>query len=588
MSLTGTSATVTTLSACGSLSSSTNYQLTTNISAPSSCITAASGADLNLNGHTITYCTTPSASMVQGVTLPNGNGLVTVHNGTITESGTNLCTGLASSQYGSSDVGATNINNGALSASIFNVTLSQNDKQGKIYLGENGGSSSSSASIIHDNIITDNDPGNCASVGCRAEDQFYSVIVDQSYNRTGAGDSFYNNTVTGGAQGTWQSTAKTSNCSNNLINLGNLLSNGSVANGFACQDWATTATIQNNLIIGNGTSGSITSGRGIQLSSVNNSAVTGSVLSDNSIIAFISNNDAEYACASFEYGSTYGIQINTAGGGFDLSGNSIQNNQVLALAGPCGGYAFSDSSATNSTGVNLSQNNSWLCRGTTGWTQTNNVNCAAMRFDGNQYAPGNGAGVEAFDSQQDFLSGDSADVYIWYDGNAPWKCSQCTFDKPSTAIAGWHLVDENNGGGSGGSSGPFYFIDPTFTGGATAASNNLSSWASNNSSLTFSYYVQWTYTVTVQQSSNSAPINGATVTMTDTNSTVECSGTTNSSGIYSCVVNDTQYKAASGSYTTPGFNPFALQISASGCTTYNQSGKTIHATTSETKQLAGC
>jgi hypothetical protein len=600
VALSGASATVTPLSACGALSANVNYQLTANVSAATSCFTAASGADLNLNGFTVTYCGTASSSMAQGVTLPNGIGLVTVHNGTITESGTNTCTGLTpSGLYGSSDVGATNDNNSGLSASLFNLTLSQNDARGKAYYGENGGASSNPAATIHDVIITDKDPGpgSCNSIGCRAEDQYYTVIVDQGYNRTtGIGDSFYNNAVTGGAQGTWQSAAPDSNCSNNLINLGNLNANGSAANGFACQMWGSHTTVANNLIIGSGTSGSITSGRGIQISSAN-TVIQGGVTKNNTIIAFISNNDPEYACAGVEYGSTYGMQMNTAGDGHDLSGQVIENNNVEAVASPCGGYAFSQSSATIATGINTSKNNSWICRGAPGYVQTANVNCAAMRFDANQYpasecggANNCGYGVESFTSVADYFSGDSADIYIWYDGNAVWRCAQCIFNKPTTAIAGWHFLDDYNGGGSGGSSGPFYFIDPTFSGGAAITSNNLATWAPNNTSFTFSYYEQWTITVTVKGAVSGNPISGATVTFTDSASTVEATGTTNSSGQFVAILNDTQYKAASGSYTTPTFNPFTLAVtgpSGAGCSAFSNS-ETYHTTTAQSVSLGGC
>ena len=130
-------------------------------------------------------------------------------------------------------------------------------------------------------------------------------------------------------------------------------------------------------------------------------------------------------------------------------------------------------------------------------------------------------------------------------------------------------------------------IDPTFTGGATKDSNNLSTWASNNPSLSFSYTIQWTYTVTVKGGSSGSPISGATVTATDSQSGQECNGTTNSSGVYSCVVNDTKYAAAGGNYTTTSYNPFAFKISASGCSAVTYS-ETILSTTMETKTIPGC
>jgi hypothetical protein len=556
---------------------------------------AGSNIDVNLNGFTITYCTSSSSSIAYGVAMTGNSTSLSVHGGTITDS-TGSCTGTVGSGYGSGDVGSTSASNTTKGTTVFNMIMSQKAKQGKIVFEENQSDSSATpVTTIHDVIFTDSDPGNCSTVGCRAESQFYSIYSDQGFGRpsTGGTDQFYNIIGSGGVQGAISDTAPM-NCSNNLMNPGQSGANATVANGFICQTWGPNSTVENNLFIGTGTGGSTVSTRGIQVSSVNNRAVTGVVVSNNSGIVRILDNDAEYACASVEYGSTYGMQINTAGGGYDLSNNQFNNNSVTVLAGPCGGYAFSDSSATYASGVNTSSGNQWICRGVSGWTQTNNVNCAAMRFDGNQYGGGEcggsgncGYGEEAFDSSNDYFSGDSADIYIWYDGNAAWECTSCTFNEPATAISGWHFFDYNNGGGSASpAGGPFTFIDPTFSGGATKSSNNLSTWASNNTGSTFRYIIKWTYTITVENAS-SVPISGASVVITDTNSIQECSTTTNGSGIASCVLTDTTYQAVSGSYTTPSSNPMSIVVTASGCNqgTYNES---ITATTSETKNLTGC
>ena len=130
-------------------------------------------------------------------------------------------------------------------------------------------------------------------------------------------------------------------------------------------------------------------------------------------------------------------------------------------------------------------------------------------------------------------------------------------------------------------------IDPTFTGGATKDSNNLATWASNNPSSSFHYTIQWTYTITVKGSSSGNPISGATVTAKDSQGSQECSGTTNSSGMFSCVLNDTRYGAATGQYTTTSFNPFAISVSGAGCGTLNYN-RTILTTTSETVSAPGC
>jgi hypothetical protein len=57
--------------------------------------------------------------------------------------------------------------------------------------------------------------------------------------------------------------------------------------------------------------------------------------------------------------------------------------------------------------------------------------------------------------------------------------------------------------------------------------------------------------------------------------------------VFSCVVSDTKYGASGGKYAVTNFNPLAIKISASGCTTLNYN-KTILATTSETQTIPGC
>jgi hypothetical protein len=598
MSITGTSATVTSLSACGALSSSTNYQLTTNLSASGSCLTeAGSNIDVNLDGFTITYCTSSSSSIVAGVGMTGNSTSLTVHNGTIVDS-TGACTGTVSSGYSSSDVGATSGSGTTKGTTVFNMNLTQKAKTGKIVFEENQSDSTATpVTTVHDVIFTDLDPGNCSIVGCRAESQFYSIYSDQGFHRpaTGGSDQFYNIIGTAGPQGAISDTAPM-NCSNNLMNPGQTGANATVANGFVCQDWGPNSTVASNLLVGTGVSGSTVSTRGIQVSSANNNVVTGTVVQGNTGIVRILDNDAEYACGSFEYGSTYGIQINTAGSGYDLSNNQFIGNTVMVLAGPCGAYAFSDSSATLASGVNISQGNNWICRGTAGWTQTANVNCAGMRFDANQYGPGQcgpggtgqcGYGLEAFNSKQDYFSGDSADIYIWYDGNAPWECSQCIFNKPASAIASWTFMNNNNGGGSGGSSGPFYLVDPAFSGGATEAANNLSTWAGNNGSFSFSYYIQFTQTVTVKGAVSGNPISGATVTYTDALSN-NYIGTTNGSGVATVVVSENQYGAAGGSYTVTHFNNYSYTVTASGCSSGGASGLNITTPNAVNVSLGGC
>ncbi len=554
MSLTGTSATVTTISSCQSLSSNTNYQLTASVSAPGTCFTApGSNTDLNLNGFTVTYCTSSSSSLVGGVFM-NGNftsGL-TVHNGTIVE-GPGTCTGLTPSNgYGSGAIIASS--DGQSSASrgttVFNVTATVKAARAKVIFEENAGNSTALGTTIHDVIYTDNDSYSCGNVGCRDLDQGYPIVVDQSAH---AGPSIIYNVVgVGGTQGGIVTEAANSVFNNDLVSPGDLTATNS--NGFIFQDWATAVNFHDNLTVGSGAGGTCLSCRGVQISSAANVAVTGSVVQNNVLYTTNLNNNAEYGGCQID--GSYGMQINTAGSNFDLSNNTFQNNRVYVTAKQCPGLGFSYSGATNAAGPNRTKNNTFVCNRDPNATSGANP-CAGIRFDANQYSP---HPDNALISSGDTFLGDTSAIYIWYDGTPSWTCNQCTFGKGSNPISGWVMLDYDGGGQSGQSSNPMFLIDPIFTGGATKDSNNLGRWAPNNPSLSFSYTIQRTYTVTVKGSTSGSPLSGATVTVTDAQGQQECNGTTNASGVFSCVANDTKYGAASGQYSITNFNPLRHEI----------------------------
>jgi hypothetical protein len=290
------------------------------------------------------------------------------------------------------------------------------------------------------------------------------------------------------------------------------------------------------------------------------------------------NNDVEYG--GCEIGGSYGIQINTAGSSSDLSNNTVQNNRATVTSSVCPGYGFSWSGATAANGPNKTNNNTFTCNLASGFTSGP---CAGIRLDANQYNPG----IAAVVGTGDTYKGDTSAIYLFYDGTPTWTCNQCTFGKGSNPISGWVMLDYDGGGQSGASSQAMFLVDPNFTDGATQDSNNLSKWASNNGSLSFSYTVQWTYRVTVKGASSGSSISGATVTARDSKGTQECSGPTNASGVFSCVVNDTKYAATSGSYTTTSYSPFAITITKPGCTTLNYN-LTFGSPTTETRTVPGC
>jgi hypothetical protein len=482
-----------------------------------------------------------------------------------------------SNGYGSGAIIASS--DGGSSATVgttaFNLAITVKVAHAKVLLEEDAGTSTALGTTMHDVIYTDNDTGNCSSVGCRDLDQFSSIVIDQATQA--GGGQFYNVTGRGGPQTAINETAANSVAENNFISPGN--TTATVTNGFVYQFWGSNSTIKNNLTAGPGSGGACTSCRGVQVSSVNNRAVTGTVVQDNVLNITQLNNDPEYGGCQLE--GAHGLQLNTAGSGFDLSNNTFKNNVVTSYADQCPGDGFAFSSGSNGAGANKTQNNKFSCRYVGGHAGVEH--CAGIYFDPKGYSP---APDGSLISTGDTFSGDKEAVFIWYDGSSSWTCNQCTFDKGPNADASWLFVDYDLGQSTGAGSSPFTFVDPTFTNGAAASQNNLSAWASNNSS-SFSSTIQWTYTVTVKGGSSGSAMSGATVTATDSQGSQECNGTTNSSGVFSCVVSDTKYGASGGSYAVTNFNPVGFKISASGCTTLNYS-KAILSTTAETQTIPGC
>jgi hypothetical protein len=508
----------------------------------------------------------------------NGNFTtsLTVHNGTIVE-GLGVCTGLTPSNgYGSGAIIASS--DGSSSATrgttVFNLAAIVKAVRAKVVFEENAGGGGGFSTTIHDVTYADNDTYSCSSVGCRDLDQGYPIVIDQSQN---AGPSqFYNIAGAGSTQGAIVSTAPNSQFHHNFIAPGNLTATNT--NGFIFQDWGPGTMIQDNLTTGNGDGQSCLSCRGVQVSSVNNINVTGSMVQNNILYTTNLNNDVEYGGCQID--GSYGMQINTAGSSHDLSNNTFQNNKVTVTSSVCPGFGFSWSGGTAGSGPNRTVNNSFTCKLASGFTTGP---CAGIRFDANQYNPG----IAAVVGTGDTYIGDTSAIYIWYDGTPTWTCKQCSFGKGANATSNWVMLDYNGGGQSGQSSQPMFLIDPKFLGSVTKDSNNLSRWAPNNSSMSFSYTVQWTYKVQLKGASSGNPIAGATVTATDAQGQQECSGTSDASGTFSCVLNDTKYGAAGGRYTITGFNPIGFNVSGAGCSVLSYS-ETIGSTTTETKTIPGC
>jgi hypothetical protein len=427
---------------------------------------------------------------------------------------------------------------------------------------------------FHDNIFADSDTTECASVGCRENDQYYAVALAD--NKTQGGTQFYNNYGTGGPQGALSTYAENSVFQYNVMSPGSLSATNT--NGFGFQSWGNAGTVQNNLVAGDGMGGSCTSCRGIQVSNVV-TGVSNTVVQNNTIRTTALDNDAEYPnCDSAQEAYSYGMQLNTAGATNTFTNNTFQANKVVVTANACGGFGFSWS-GTNQAG-NVTQNNHLECDLVS--APVSLQACAGFRMDAKQYSYAD-FGIT---SNHETILGDTSAVHMWYDGTPSWRCSQCTFGQGTHPASNWVFLDFYYGAQSGGGANPLYFVDPTFLAGSESQTN-LSTWTTNNPSNTSSYFIQFTQTVTVEGATSGNPVSGATVTYTDALSN-QYTGMTNSSGVATIVVNENQYAGTNGAFKITNYNNYSYTVTAPGCSTGSASGLNITSPNSFKVSLGGC
>ena len=589
-------ASATAISACGALAASTNYYLTADVTAAGTCFTTSSAADLNLNGHTITYCNTSSANFVGGVIASTN---INVHGGKILE-GAGTCTGTTTSGglagglrvFGSGAiVSPQNSDSGGTHASNLYINVGKNIVMAKVLQESLGGF------VIHDLFYINNDSYDSTSTAMRDAYQGYSII-QSSGAQGGSPVTIYNVTGAGGTQGAILAMANgAENISNNLLNPGNALH--VTSNGFAIYVEGSVNTIKNNMILGTpygpgpGPGGSTFSSRGIAIAQPWNSArnICCNIIDHNTVITHNLNKNSEYGSSKnyCEFGG-YAFQFNFGNNG----NNNATNNTFQSVAHECTGQGYSDSGGDlYGGGPNKISNSSIVCsNGQAG----DAVSCAGVRLDAKQYATWVNDSTLFTD---DYIAGDTSDIYIFYDGTPSRTFIRPTFDKgPNAITSGWLFFNNCSGeptGESGGGtncinpgSGLITFIDPTFLNGISESSNNLSIQAN----AAASYITEFSQSLTVQKVVGGAPISGAVVTFTDaqsnqytctTNSSGQCPA--NSIGQNALILPKTKY-AMAGSYSVTNYNPYSVTITASGYNNYSASGLSYTAKGSPVFQMA--
>lgn len=641
---TGATATGTVLPACGSmLSASTTYYATSNIT----CNDAGWGLNgqnivVNLNGHTITCGQSPSNTLTGrpcfyvGASYANPFNLSTC---SLSGAGYQCYSGVTStSNNGGSETienGTINVAGGATSPATMQYGSAA------IFSNEGGNSGSGQGWNVHD--LTINIPLNCNSCwaysswpgdyGTGPGDKIWKVnVTDLSgfvanrcqYEGTAFNLAYYSSTSNPGAIA-YENTVNYSPqdgfalATNQSVLFGNTLkvgnpsgtyagtsatcsgvgtgANGTMsANGFAVEVTANNTAIVNNTI-------NNYEGRGIDLSAPNG-GLSNFYTSGNTITTTDLPNYVEYQ--GCQLGGGYGERQKFFG--FTSATNVSSQNETITATGnqcPVVGFSQSDNSSNTNSDTNMTLT-------TTLASGHGNINAPAFQNSSN--TDGNPAPYFSF-NQND--TSDTDDVFFG-DTNGSlggvWTCLNCTFNKPATATTGWcgdpgssvpqpHWNVFQACYGSSGSPvtvGPLYIVNPTFTGGAAESTNDfVTATTYMTPGSTGRYYIQYSYQVTVTGLVSGTPIVGATVTATDSSSNVECTATTNSSGIATCngytalgaansYLNKSEYSfTAPSAPVTTTFNPYNFSISKAGCTT-NTYSESITGPTNETKQLSGC
>lgn len=641
---TGTAASGTVLPACGSmLSANTTYYANSDIT----CNDAAYGLNgqnivVNLNGHTVTCGQSPSNTLTgrpcfynaasyanpfnlsscsisggssqcyNGVTpTTNNGGSEEIENGTIVVAAG--ATSSATMQYGSAAIFANESGNSGSGQGWkihdLTITIPKNCTSCWAYSSWPGDYGTGPGDKIWKVNVTDN--SGFVSNRCSYEGTAFNLSYYSSTSNPGA--IFYENTVDHTPQDGLAIATNQSTVFGNTLKVGNPTGTsagtsatcsgvGTSANGtMSANDFGIEVTAASNSAIVNNNVNNY-QGRGIDISAPNGN-MTNTYAAGNTETTTDLTNYVEYQ--GCQDGGSYADRMKLFGYS-NATNLSFQNEALTVTAKACNQVAYSQSDNSSTTNFDSGITATALLASGHGVVNAIAFQDATLE-DGNTFP---------YFSTGMVVSGDTMDVAF---GNAyaafggPWTCVNCTFVKPATATIGvcgppggstpessWVVFSACYPGVSSGTLGPLYIVNPTLMGGATESSNDFALGSSVMANGTIaSYYIQYQYQVTVTGAVSGLPISGATVTATDSHSTVECTATTNSSGVATCngytangaansYLNKTEYSfTAPSAPVTTTFNPYNFSITKSGCTTNNYS-ESITANTSDTKTLGGC
>lgn len=583
MLLTGVSATVTTVatSACPTtLSGTTNYQLTANITCAGTAFDVTGTPDINLNGFTVTWNNTTQTTLT-GAFLGTASGFApTIHNGVIAQgAGGNSYSGTAGTSPGAGPIAQASGSSWGANAHVFNMTGSFSIQFSSFVI--QGGSGN--AIVLHDNLVNDTAVGTCAAVGCRSASQSHGLInQDSATGSTSGGVQIYNNRLNGSAQGGIRLDAPGAYVGHNLLYPGN--TSGDNSNNFAFSCWGNNCKAEYNIILFPLDSVNNTS-RGIQMSDAEGRSTSGKIASNNYIGGYTLANNSEYGGCPLA--GAFALQFDDNPRGT----NTASGNTVVGYSGICAGAALRLTDTELLT--NTSSNNTFIGQRISGAST-----CITQTWS--EAGPGcaNAASVSGaigFKSTNDTLIADSADLFAGADGGCDVIFQSTTFEKGSNP-SNFHTFRTQQGpntpcsptpAGGGTYDVNLIVIDPIFQAGTSKTDTDIGAQGANTGPA--SIYIEWTQTVNAVKASGPAAT-GATVTFTDTlSNTYICTTALNgATSTCSVPVVDIRNNNDSGANGHEAHNPYGLAVSLAGCTTNTQTGLSITATGSINVTLAGC
>lgn len=531
------------LKSCGVLSRPGSYVLGKDVTSPKTCFSIQTdNVALNLNGHTITYGTSPASIPVYGILgvdcwdpdFGKGNpcggtfNKLSVYGGTIRQG-----PGAGAFSHGIR-LGQGPGNGLAVHDVTFDIHADSSIPIYSTYLGSN--------STVYNNTIH----SDVTVIQNRHQEQGQSIKLADSTRVPGPA-AIYGNHITGGAQGGIFSQVARTTIHDNVVSQ-----KGTYTNDFAIYAWANDGTVFNNTVMP-------IAGRGIQIAGGSENEQ----VHDNNIVVIEQKGNQEYG--GCQTGGAYGIQFDDA-----PRHATAFRNTVVAKADECDAQALRVTESHAGSG-NFSHDNKYTA------ARVGNSTALATAF-------GSG-GAGEFRSEHDTFVGDTSAVGFDWDGGQNLIFRDSTFAKGTNPSKDFVTFSFRNGGKVPVKN--VHFIDGIFQNGAAKDSTNMKPILSSSDwPGPAEYFIDWTLRLTVQDQ-NRKPVSDAIVEITDSFQKSFCQGTTDKEGKLSTILTEFRIYNDASAVRKEEHTPYSLNIRKMGCQ-FNpkDSSISIKQTTDKTIQMS--